>query len=283
MGVAIHDQWVLKSRIVNRDPFAGSTVVETYEGTYDSINGILAGTSNPPVVISAEASWVIDDTGAPKWRLIITTPVGDEFHYYWEMPANHYEEGIVWHPKSTGMHQDLIQVINNAIQAVDEGQFTVTQQVANIQSFIDSGSIDPITDKATLKYQAVQLFLYLYRRKDVGANYMRSQYTIRLTQIVVDSPTMQVSDVGTEKIYTNSQLIGEASINNTPVPPRMIYKIDHLPVQKAIYNVDGVVDPNYVWGWLKLASQERQTPNRRIEITTEWWLDIWSLYAYATL
>lgn len=274
MAVTIGNQWVLKSRIVNRDPFSGSTVVETIEGTADAIAAFIPTLTNP------EASWVLDDSQAPRWRLIVTTPQNDEVSWFWEMPGNSVQEGIIWHPRSLGMPPDLIKVINNAIQAIDEGQFTVAEQITNIQNFIDTLSI---ADKATLKAQAVNLFLYMYRRKDIGADYLKSQYTLRLTQIVANNYALQISDVGIEKIYSNGQLGAEANANGTPIPARLAYKIDHLPVQQAVFSVDGVVDTTYQWGWLKLTSSERQTPTRRVEIVTEWWLDLWSLYAYDTL
>jgi hypothetical protein len=40
--------------------------------------------------------------------------------------------------------------------------------------------------------------------------------------------------------------------------------------------------PDYLWGWRKLPSTETTTAASRIEITTEYWLEQWSLYYYQT-
>lgn len=108
------------------------------------------------------------------------------------------------------------------------------------------------------------------------SDYRRAQYVLRHTTNVPNRWASNISDVGVEKIYDTSELLSEvqnSGLWNYPMPGRMGYKIAAIPSPTA--------RANYQWGWLKGPSTETTAANNRINITTEYCLEQWSLDYYA--
>ena len=116
----------------------------------------------------------------------------------------------------------------------------------------------------------------LYKRMlDGSDSFFYSQYVLRHTTNVSNRYNINVSDIGVNCIYSQAQLISEATNANSwifPLPPRLVYKLNTIPVP--------AIPANYMWGWLKTASPESTAPYDRVNIVTEYKLFLWSTDEY---
>lgn len=108
-----------------------------------------------------------------------------------------------------------------------------------------------------------------------GTEYRRGQYVLRHTTNVSNRWGVNVADFGVDMIYTPAKLITE--ISNTglwvfPAPFRIQYKISNIPARGP--------QANFLWGWLKGSSTETTSAHNRVDIATEYTLDLWSTDKY---
>lgn len=112
-----------------------------------------------------------------------------------------------------------------------------------------------------------------YTLKLQGAtDYRQGNYVLRHTTNVSNRWQANISDFGIDEIYTPAQLLSEVSDSGLwifPLPGRLQYKLAAIPPL-------GPQDA-YLWGWLKSASTETNAANNRIDITTEYTSELWSL------
>lgn len=119
----------------------------------------------------------------------------------------------------------------------------------------------------------VQTFYELQQRG--STEFRQGQYVLRHKTNAPNRWGANIADFGVDQIYTVSQLLSEAmssALWRLPLPGRMAYKIARLP--PPTYNT------GYMWGWLKSASTETTAANNRVEISTEYTLEQWSLAYY---
>ncbi|MGN6552317.1 MAG: hypothetical protein ACTHLW_01090 [Verrucomicrobiota bacterium] len=112
--------------------------------------------------------------------------------------------------------------------------------------------------------------------------YASPQYVLRHTTNCSANSTNNISDINVDRLYTTSQLISEASDATLwiqPIPTRLKNKILTIPTQSAAPTESSY----YLWSWRKLPSTETLTANNRIEINTEYVLDLWSTLRYYTV
>lgn len=110
--------------------------------------------------------------------------------------------------------------------------------------------------------------------------YRHSQYVLRHTTNAPNRYTANISDVGVEMVYSTSKLLTECQNSGLwifPLPARLAYKIGQIVLPPPF----GVLPPNasaagYTFGWLKSPSTETTAANNRIDITTEYTLELWS-------
>jgi len=104
-------------------------------------------------------------------------------------------------------------------------------------------------------------------------DFRRGQYVLRHRSNISSRSGANIADIGIDQIYTPAQLLSEvqSGIWAYPLPNALAYEIANIPS----YNAAG-----YLWGWLKSAPTKTTTANNRIEITTEYTLELWSTYYY---
>jgi hypothetical protein len=116
------------------------------------------------------------------------------------------------------------------------------------------------------------LFAIAIRGQD---SYLLGQYVLRHTTNCSSGYSGNVSDTNVFKVYTTDQLLSECQSTSLWVQPlagRLVSKIQNITAPEA--------RNNYIWGWLKKPSTEQTTPDNRIEITQEYWLEQWPTILY---
>jgi hypothetical protein len=165
------------------------------------------------------------------------------------MPGEEVERDLLEHPRSLAVAQADIERIRAALKS-------------------PSAEYSP-----AVSGDARVLYLLMLRGTD---HYLAPAYSVRLRRIVGCRYAKNVSDSGVLSIYSIGQLEAEAVVAQTPLPSRLCYKLEHIPVETV--NAGELL--NYQWGWLKKPSTETQAARQRIEINTEWLAGLWSTYIY---
>lgn len=114
--------------------------------------------------------------------------------------------------------------------------------------------------------------------KQGTTHYALGQYVLRHTTNVSNTYAANISDSNIECLYTTAQLLAEvtdATLWANPMPGRMQYKIQAITAPTA--------RSGFLWSWRKLPSTETTAAGNRVNIVTEYWLEQWSTFVYATL
>jgi hypothetical protein len=173
----------------------------------------------------------------------------------WQLVGNEITKSIYESPPALELEEANGGAINFIRQAVD----------AKSSSFVTSfgGGYD-IT--------AAALFNMAIRGQD---SYLLGQYVLRHTTNCSSGYVDNVSDDNVFRVYTTSQLLSEcqsAALWVQPLAGRLVNKIGNI--------VEPDSRTGYIWGWLKKPSSETTTPDNRIEITQEYWLEQWPTLLY---
>lgn len=100
-----------------------------------------------------------------------------------------------------------------------------------------------------------------------------SQYGLRHTQTISQVYPGDINDTNSENVYTTTQLLAECASFPTPLPQRLIDKINAIDTAAKA----GFAAPTgYTWGWKKSPSSENMTANSKIEVTTDYQYDLWN-------
>ncbi len=113
-----------------------------------------------------------------------------------------------------------------------------------------------------------------------STDYRRAEYVLRHTTNAPNGYSVNIADIGVNMIYSPAKLLSEiqnSSLWTLPCPPRLAFKIANIP---AIVPPDPSEGVNYFWGWLKSPSTETTAANNRIDISTEYTLELWSTDYY---
>lgn len=232
------------------DPTRGVQRVDRWESAGDNLRGVAAAYLGLRVAYTFQPSagksvLVATASGPEAGQPEITTDT-------WQIMANEIQKDLREHPKSLGISLPVLQQINSGIKA----------------------DRDPATITPALTGDANTLYALLFRGT---THYALGQYVLRHTTNVSNSYGVNVADFNIDCLYTTSQLIAEASNGFSwafPIPGRLVFKLQNIapPTSRA----------GYLWSWRKLPSSETTAAGNRVEITTEYWLEQWSTYAYPT-
>lgn len=163
----------------------------------------------------------------------------------WELLSNGGEKSIYEHPRALALPLTTVQAIKIAVESNGETPYTPT------------GANDA----------------WLYDRAGKGQDkFTFAAYSVRLTQTVGNTYSQQIADNNVLQIYTTTQLTAEADSFSAPMPARFSYKINQIPEQTAV---------GFLWGWLKQPSNETQIAGGKIQIVTEYWLELWDTTTYS--
>jgi len=185
----------------------------------------------------------------------------------------------VWQIVGTEIEVDLL--MNPQITPVMSGSdLFILRQLFNAENyswtdFVASPDYGKLSATAKANAALLQDF---YNLKLSGADgYRRQQYVLKHTTNVASNYSANIADIGVDCIYTPAQLLTECqstALWATPIYSRLSYKIAHVP------QVPASTPANFQWGWLKSASTETTSPYNRIQIETDFTLEMWSTRLY---
>jgi hypothetical protein len=177
----------------------------------------------------------------------------------WQLLANEESRDGLSHPVLLNyLDEDDIALMRQHLENNDE----------IVDVFTGSG------DLAAFNGTPVPGFYELQQRG--ATDYRRGNYVLKHTTNAPNRWTSNIADVGVDQIYTPAQLLSEVQDSGlwiNPIPGRLAYKIANIPTQGP--------ESEYLWGWLKSGSTETTAANNRIEISTEYTLELWSIQYYA--
>jgi hypothetical protein len=131
-----------------------------------------------------------------------------------------------------------------------------------------------------LSTAAVLLLVTFYNLFVQGTTgYRHQQYVLKHRTNVSNRWNVNVADVGIDQIYTPAQFFTEVTDPTLwifPMPGRLQFKLANIPVPfLGGYNTN-----DYLWGWLKSSSTETSEALNRVNIETDYTLELWSLALY---
>jgi len=182
----------------------------------------------------------------------------------WEIDAEQVTKSSLYNP----LNIDACGLDNLKIMARMSEGLDPTQAIAAIAAD-DGGTLTWTPDAPTLRL--------LDRLKRNETDYEVDQYTLVHTTNVSNRYQNNVSDFGKGQLYTNAQLLTETTDPTFwifPLPGRLVYKI------QVLYSDAIIIWPapdDYGWRWLKSSSTERSAANNRVDITTIYKFDLYSL------
>lgn len=158
----------------------------------------------------------------------------------------------------------------NALGLMGEAQIDAVRSHLASEDTTAVAFADPIL--APLAGGVIQRYYSLYKRGTT--EYQRGSYVLKHTTNAPNRYAANVSDIGVGQIYTPGKLLTEASSGTWafPIPQRLKFKIGAIPSLGS--------QANYLWGWLKKASTETNAANNRVDITTDYILELWSTDLY---
>lgn len=267
---------------VSYDFQRGYVTEDAYEGPSEFV-------AAATLSLDKDQSWSIDNSDAPRSVLTIRTPdrtdtpTNEDMVFAWEIAANEIQKPILTHPKAmklgSYMRADILDRFNQT--ETYEGKpmtYSLKKEALKVAGESLYGGTPESPHELTI--MSIYLLDRLIANQD---SFQSGLYVARLTQTVGSRYSKQISDSNVEKIYTTEELISEGTANGTPMPDRLQYKLRQIPEKQAT-DKDGVVDNvNFRWGWLKKNSTETQTARYRIQIVTEWVLDLLPTFDYDTV
>lgn len=279
MGTLIGQALNLESETISESRRGGSAVQRVWTGTYeacvDAGNTLRADENVEDLSVSRLSS----GTGIVVAYFSEVENAETEKDYFWEFPPTIRSLDLWQHPKSLNLtppapltYDGWLASLKDMVKAIQSGTALTASQSALL-----TGSAD--------QDEARKLVL---RIAHGGTQYVESTYSLKLSEVVSPRYTVQISDVGVEKLYTSSQIVTEAIANGTPLPDRYIYKLQQIeaaPKTVGLAYYDGAAigkQEDYFFGWLKFASTERERGDAKIQIDTHWTLALWSTYEYDT-
>ncbi len=197
----------------------------------------------------------------------------------WEVQGTEVSLDLFEHPKAQLLRKkvsDYPGLIKADVKAYNEGETVAPYSESRpILPGVPQGEV------AGLNLIAQQLFDRLILG---GTHYRREQYILSHTQVISTAYKKNIVDTNVLKILSpgaNGQLrqeITHATLT-TKCPDRLIAKIEAAETSQApsAANYSAV---NYFFGWLKSPSPERLIAGNKIQITTNYTLELWSLLEY---
>jgi hypothetical protein len=116
-------------------------------------------------------------------------------------------------------------------------------------------------------------YYYLYSIGTTG--YRNQSYVLKHKTNVSNRWSANVADVGIDNVYDPMQLLDEVTDPTLwafPLPYRLQFKLGAIPPLTG--------PSNYLWGWLKSSSTETTEASNRVNIETDYTLDLWDTNIY---
>jgi hypothetical protein len=238
------------------DPNRGQIITQRWESAGDNLlpiaNACIQARMDYRYVRSQHKSSLVANAAASQLGY------ADVICDVWTIQANEIQKALQEHPGFQAMeaaHPGTLGYVARDVDLYNQGMAPGTPAP-------DSGAMP----------QSGYLFNLLIKGT---AHYALGQYVLKHSTNVSNTYSANISDVNVERIYTTEQLLAETTNSGLwtyPLPGRLQYKLQNIPAPAA--------QTNYLWSWRKLPSTESTSANNRVEISTEYWLELWHTFIY---
>lgn len=200
----------------------------------------------------------------------------------WELDGNDQEYSLWEHPaiRAVDFTTEANEKYRNEIKKQLEQEVATDDDGDAIEpAFIDDGSCP-----ADLKY----LYRHLEKEQD---SFQRPQYTLRHTFTFSQgynygATVIQRAFGNVNNIVTASQMLTNSSIGESTLDAAMITTLSNVHTYSRPTGVDASTHQQEIdgidhqWGWLKCAPKIISEGRRKVTISQEWKLELWSTWVY---
>ena len=245
-----------KAPDVSYDPLRGQIISQRWESAGDG----LAGVASAYAAARIQYNW----TKSPTRSVLVANASSSQLGFSevicdtWQILANETQKDIKEFPGFQAMEASYPGTIGYVVWDVNL-----------LNQGLPPGTPAPASGALP---QSGYLAELLYRG---ATHFALGQYVLRHTTNVGNQYAANIADVNVERCYTTAQLLAEvqsSSLWTFPLPGRLAYKLQNIVAPAA--------QTHYQWGWRKLPSPENTTANNRVELTTEYWLELWHIFLY---
>ncbi len=196
---------------------------------------------------------------------------GQYFLDTWQLQQNELQVSSLKNPRHFKHPTD--SRLDGAVPISDNA----LEDIAAMMNGTGAGTLDQLKEALAAAGETAALRL-LERMQRGETHFARSGCVLRhTTNCPAEAQGWNVADTWVDCIYSFDELLAEcsdASLWVKPIPTRLAVKLNTLSADL------GPAATNYQWGWLKRASTESTAADNRVDISTEYWLDEWSLDVY---
>jgi hypothetical protein len=247
---------VPKAPDISWDPQRGQIISQRWESAGDGLSGIASGYAAARI----QYNW----TKSPHKSVLVANASSSQLGFpevicdTWQILANEIQKDIKEFPGFQAMEAAYPNTIGYVVRDValyNQGLAPGTP-APNVAAMPQSGYLAELLVRG-------------------ATHFALGQYVLRHTTNVGNQYSANIADANIERCYTTAQLLGEvqnSSLWTFPLPGRLAYKLQNITAPPA--------QTHYQWGWRKLPSPETTTSNNRVEITTEYWLELWHTFLY---
>lgn len=201
----------------------------------------------------------------------------------WELDGNDQEYSLWEHP--------AIRAVNLTTEANEKYKNEIKKQLEQeVATDADGNAIEPaFIDDGSCPSDLKNLYRHLEKEQD---SFQRPQYTLRHTFTFSQNynyaaTVIQRAFGNVNNIVTAGQLLGDATIGEPTLDAAMSTTLSNVHIYSRPAGVDAsshqqlIDDITHQWGWLKCAPRIISEGRRKVTITQEWKLELWSTWVYS--
>ncbi len=198
----------------------------------------------------------------------------------WQVLGDEVSKSIFDHPGAIyfeHLSPGAMTRIKEIVADIKENGYTAAAVAVSISG-------DPLAVIDPDNNLAMRMIRLLLKDQD---QYSEAHYVVRHSRTVSATYTGDTDDTFVGLIYTTAQLIAECTRSGltTQIPTRLQSKINNIDGPSFLYSGSLLLPDRvsgYRWGWKKLPSSESTVAGNRVEITTDYVLDLWNVDFYYT-
>ena len=201
----------------------------------------------------------------------------------WELDGNDQEYSLWEHP--------AIRAVNLTTEANEKYKNEIKKQLEQeVATDADGDAIEPaFIDDGSCPADLKNLYRHLEKEQD---SFQRPQYTLRHTFTFSQNynyaaTVIQRAFGNVNNIVTAGQLLSNATIGEPTLDAAMSTTLANVHIYSRPSGVDAsshqqLIDGiTHQWGWLKCAPRIISEGRRKVTITQEWKLELWSTWVYS--
>jgi len=257
------------------DPRDGLTVSSPFRGEFGAMLGYsatlrAAGIAHSFTQDGLEAEIVLRTSRLNENNTAEEVPQDE-----WSIEAQSSTFSLYEHPKTLRLEKlypNILSFIKADVEASKAGDLTMTPYSEKLQGVYES----------LAEADALVADMLLRRLITDGTEYSRESYKLVHTQTVSgdygqDLPT----DGNVLKLYNYGELEAEVTDSSltVPCPERLLTKLENAFTDNAP-DTSYYLAADYYWGFRKSPAPERLIANGKVQVITEYTLELWSLFAY---